>query len=267
MNQKAFDVKHFCEAAVYYRAEDKTLRPIDPQQHLPILRGSTYAGQFCYVEDGSSTNPRNTYYSVGAIQGRTKDPESEAALKKWEHRVGKREAERIRNESIGAGKATHAFLHSHLTGEVPSPISSRYDPYLRALEQVLPNFGQPLLSEQLVVSFKYRYYGVIDQLCPYKGNLTLSDLKTSSKAKTSLDWIQDKVQQLAAYYQVLESLYDLEQAALIYLIGDGTHDEFIFTPAQMEIYKHNWLERLDLFRRLELVGFDSSRLKKPPLAS
>ncbi|MFL9457197.1 MULTISPECIES: PD-(D/E)XK nuclease family protein [Nostocales] len=230
-----------------------------------MLRGSTYAGQFCYVADDDLPIPGNTYYSVGAIQGQTKDPKSEAALQKWERQVGKQEAERIRNEAVGAGKAAHAVLHSRLTGEVFSPVSSRYEPYLRALEQVLPNFDQPLLSEQMVVNFKYRYYGVIDQLCPYKGKLTLSDLKTSSKAKTLMDWIQDKVQQLTAYYLALESLYDLEQAALLYLIGDATHDEFIFTPAQMELYKHNWLERLDLFRRRELVGFDSSRLEEPCL--
>lgn len=257
MNQRTSHSEPSCEAALYYRAKDKTLRPVDPQQqHLPVLRGSTYAGQFCYVADGSLPIAGNTYYSVGAIQGQTKDPESEVALLRWERQVGKKEAERIRNEAISAGKAAHAYLHAYLTGEVPSPVSSRYEPYLHALEQVLPNFSQPLLSEQLVVSFKYRYYGVIDQLCPYKSKLTLSDLKTSSKAKTSLDWIQDKVQQLAAYYLVLESLYDLEQAALIYLIGDTTHDEFIFTPMQMEIYKQDWLERLDLFRRLELAGFD-----------
>ncbi|GJD19578.1 hypothetical protein RIVM261_045340 [Rivularia sp. IAM M-261] len=173
------------------------------------------------------------------IQTHSLDPESEMALKKWELSVGKKEAERIRNEAIGAGKAAHVFLHSHLTGDITIPISSRYEPYVCALSQVLPNFGQPLLSEQLIVSFKYRYYRVIDQLCFYKGKLTLSDLKTSSKAKTSLDWIQDKVQQLVVSCQLLESLYEIERAALIYLIGDATHDEFIFTPAQMELYKDN----------------------------
>lgn len=261
MSQRASDSEYSCESALYCRASDKTLRPVDKQQqHLPVLVPSNYAGQFCYVASGNIPTHNHTYYSVGMIQTQTKDPESEKALKKWELSVGKQEAERIRNEAIGAGKAAHAFLHSQLTGDITTPISSRYEPYVCALSQVLPNFGQPLLSEQLIVSFKYRYYGVIDQLCPYKGKLTLSDLKTSSKAKTSLDWIQDKVQQLAAYYQVLESLYEIEQAALIYLIGDATHDEFIFTPAQMKLYKDNWLERLDLFRELELVGFDSRRL-------
>lgn len=63
----------------------------------------------------------------------------------------------------------------------------------------------------------------------------------SIKAKTSPNWIQDKIQQLAAYYVPIESLYPVEQAALIYLIGNGTYDEFVFSPIQMESYKHNWL--------------------------
>jgi hypothetical protein len=239
------------EAALYYRAPDKTLRPLDSDENLPVLRGVTYMGQFCYVIDGTLPAPGKTYYSVGAIQGKTKAPESEAALKRWEKRIGVREAERIRDEAIAAGKAVHVALHAHTTGGVAPPISSRFDPYVHALEQVLPNYEWSLLSEQLIVSFRYSYYGVIDQLGPYKGKLTLSDLKTSSKAKTSLDWIQDKIHQLAAYYLPLESLYPLEQAALVYLIGDGTHDEFVFSPIQMEIYKQEWLDRLSQFRRLE----------------
>jgi hypothetical protein len=243
-------------AALYFRAPDKTLRPADPnQQHLPVLQGRKYLGQFCYVPHGLEPCQDSTFYSVGAIQGLTKDPASEAALQRWEQRVGVQEAERIRNEAIAAGKAAHALLHSYVTGEVPPPVSSRFEPYFQALEKVLPNYEPSILSEQMVVSFTHRYYGVIDQLSSYKGKLTLSDLKTSSKAKTSLDWVQDKIQQLAAYYLPIELLYPVEQAALIYLIGDGTCDEFVFSPVQMEIYKHEWLERLARFRKLEKNRF------------
>lgn len=98
MAQKKPRLEPSSEAALYYRAEDKTLRPVGPQQqHLPVLRGSTYAGQFCYVADGGLPISGNTYYSVGAIQGQTKDPESEDALKKWENRIGSQVAERIRH--------------------------------------------------------------------------------------------------------------------------------------------------------------------------
>ena len=202
------------EAALYYRAPDKNLRPVDPrQQHLPVLQGRKYMEQFCYVPQGTAPSPSNTFYSVGVIQGLTKDPEAEAALQAWERRVGLQEAERIRNQAIAAGKATHALLHAHVTGEIPPPVSSRFQPYVQALEKVLPNYEPSLLSEQMVISLTHRYYGVLDQFGSYKGKLTLSDLKTSSKAKTSPNWIQDKIQQ---YTWVVEELVKSHSLLCLY---------------------------------------------------
>jgi hypothetical protein len=135
---------------------------------------------------------------------------------------------------------TVAFLAE---GEI-TPVEKLYQPYLNALNQVLPHFEDSLLSEQLIVSFKHKYFGKIDQFGLYRGNLTLSDLKTSLKPKLSLTWVQDKLLQLAAYYIPIEELYPIEQAALIYLIGDGSYNEFLLTPEQMEFYKKLWIERI-----------------------
>ncbi|MEA5626213.1 hypothetical protein [Nostoc sp. UHCC 0251] len=95
------------------------------------------------------------------------------------------------------------------------------------------------------MSFKYQYFGKFDQVSLYRDSLTLSDLKISLKPKLSLNWIQDKILQLAAYYIPLQALYYVEQAALIYLISDGSSNEFLFTPKEMEFYKDLWLEKLN----------------------
>lgn len=240
------------EAALYHRTSDGRLRPVEPnQQDLPVLCGTKVAGEYCYVPQGSVATSQNVFYSVSTVLKLTQDAESKDALRRWRARVGTAEAERIRNEAISVGKAAHTYLHTYLTGEHPSPFSTQYEPYFQALKQLLPSFGASLLSEQMIVSFRYQYLGRLDQLGFYRGSLTLSDLKTSLKAKTSLDWIQDKIIQLAAYYILVKALYPVEQAALLYLIGDGSCNEFIFTSEQMALYEQLWLARLPQFRSNE----------------
>jgi hypothetical protein len=76
-------------------------------------------------------------------------------------------------------------------------------------------------------------------------------------------WISDDLPQLSAYWLTLESLFELEQAVLIYYFdGDDSWQEFPFTPKDMEFNKKQWIAKLNLFRRLELVGFDYNRLKQ-----
>lgn len=237
------------DAALYRRAFDGTLYPVDTlQQDLPVLHGTKVSGEFCYLPRGSLAISQNAFYSVSKVLKLTQDPASKAALYRWQARVGFAVAEQIRNEAIAVGKATHTYLHSYLTGKKLDRINPRYELYFQALNQLLPNFGDSLLSEQLIVSFKHRYFGTFDQLGLYRDRLTLSDLKTSSKAKSSLDWVQDKVLQLAAYLIPIETLYPVEQAALIYLIGDGSCNEFVFTPEQMIPFKQLWLERVEQLR-------------------
>ncbi|MFB2768074.1 hypothetical protein ACE1AT_02085 [Pelatocladus sp. BLCC-F211] len=233
------------EAALYYRHFDGTLHPLNSsEKNLPILSRVNFDGESYYVPQGTEVKRQNALRSVSNILKLTQDNSSKEALRKWVARVGQKEAKRIRDEAIGAGNAIHAYLHSYLTGGKIKPVSKSYEFYLEALNTLLPNFGDTLLSEQFVVSFKYQYLGKIDQLGFYRENLTLSDLKTSLKPKLSIDWVQDKILQLAAYYIPIETLYPVEQAVLIYLIRDGSYNEFLFTPHQMEFYKELWLERL-----------------------
>ncbi|MBW4424856.1 MAG: hypothetical protein KME50_10480 [Nostoc desertorum CM1-VF14] len=240
------------EAALYYRSRDGSLHPLNSsEENLPILIRENFAGESCYVPQGTAVSTQNVFYSVSSILRRTQDKKTIEALRKWEERVGRKEAKRIRDEAIGAGIAVHFYLHSYLKyGEIKT-LKNSYKSYVEALDTLLPNFGDCLFSEQYIISFKHRYFGKFDQLGFYRESLTLSDLKTSLKPKLSLTWVKDKVIQLAAYYIPIEALYAVEQAALIYLNSNGSYKEFIFTPQEMELYKDLWLERLNEFSEID----------------
>lgn len=233
------------ESALYIRRFDGNLHPSNPsEKHLPVLTRVKLDRWSCYVPQGTEAHSNNVFHSVSNILRLTQDTRTKKALYEWETHIGKEEAKRIRDEAIRAGNTIHAYLHAYLMKEKTKPIEKLYEPYCSALKKLLPHFEASLLSEQLIVSFKHRYIGQIDQFGLYRGLLTLSDLKISLKPKYSLDWVQDKILQLTAYYIPIEALYPVEQSALIYLIGDGSYNEFLFTPEQMECYKDRWLERL-----------------------
>ncbi len=234
------------EAALYRYSNDGTLHPLNNiEKNLPILTRAKFAGEPCYVPQSATVTHQNVFYSVSNILRRTQDNKTIEALRQWEDRVGIREAKRIRNEAICAGNAVHYYLHSYLTDGELKAVSNSHKSYVEALEKVLPNFGTCLFSEQFVVSFKHKYFGKFDQVGYYREALTVSDLKISLKPKFSLNFIQDKILQLAAYYIPLETLYHVEQAALIYLIRDSSYNEFIFKKNQMNLYKNLWLGRLN----------------------
>lgn len=239
------------ESALYYRNFDGTLCPLETSnQILPILTRVKLGRCSCYVPQGSEPNHQNIFHSVSNILKLTQDERTKKSLLGWEANVGKAEAKRIRDEAIKAGNTIHAYLHSYLVDGEIKPVENIYKPYLDALNQLLPNFEDLLLSEQLIVSFKHKYLGKIDQFGLYRGNLTLSDLKTALKPKLSLNWVQDKLLQLAAYYILIEPLYPIEQAALIYLISDGLYNEFLFTPEQMVLYKKLWIEKVNQVEKI-----------------
>lgn len=237
--------------AAFYRSNlDGTLHLLNSGENsLLILTIAKFADEYCYVPQSAEIRKQNVFYSVSNVLKLTQDNRSREALCKWQTRVGKKEAKRIRDEVIGAGNAVHSYLHFYLTTGETKPVSKYYESYFQALKRLSPNFGNSLFSEQLIVSFKYQYLGKLDQLGFYRKSLTLSDLKTSLKPKLSLNWIQEKILQLAAYYIPIEALYPVEQAALLYLVSDGSYNEFLFTPQQMTFYKQLWLKRLSQFNK------------------
>ncbi|MBD1903865.1 hypothetical protein NDI44_27150 [Trichocoleus sp. DQ-A3] len=233
------------DSALYHRKFDGTLHPLEAKDgELPILTRVKLGCWSCYIPQGLEPNNQNIYHSVSNILKLTQDKRTKESLLRWETNVGQAEAKRIRDGAIKAGNTIHAYLHSYLTEEKVTLVDKLYQPYLTALNQVLPFFESPLLSEQLIVNFKHKYLGKIDQFGLYRGRLTLSDFKTSLKPKNSLSWIQDKILQLAAYYLSIKTLYPVEQAALIYLISDGSYNEFLFTPEEIDFYNKLWLEKV-----------------------
>lgn len=128
--------------------------------------------------------------------------------------------------------------------------------------RLVNDFGDALLSDQVVlVNFRYRYVGSPDRVSLFRNKYTLTELKTVSKPKNPC-WISDDLPQLSAYWLTLESLFELEQAVLIYYWdSNDSWQEFPFTPKKMEVYKQQWIAKLNLFRQLELMGFDYDRLK------
>lgn len=236
------------------------LIPVNQSLGLPTLIKISNSQPACYqTEDRNHPLAATNFYSYGSIEklDRQKYPQDESYLKRWETKVGgKQEARKLVNEVIEASKQIEQAIAFHDNHQPIQLVSSRYAGYFEALRQILPKFKQPVhLTQGLVVNFQLGVFGVIDRLGGYKNwNSALIDLKASLNPKTNIDWIEDKIPQVAAYSLILSDLYPIDTVGLIFFVRDGSVDEYFFDSDQILDYQGDWLDRLDLVRSWSTIN-------------
>ena len=184
--------------------------------------------------------------SVTTILDRTKD---KTALEAWAQRVGPEEALRQKEEAAYIGTHMHLTLESIITGE---PLSVGRDwpavlghqmgfklayTYLRHVTAVYGSEINLHLGDQ--------YAGTTDLVAEYRGKLAIVDFKQSVKPKRH-EFITDYFHQLAAYAIAHDNMYgtDIDFAAVLIAVQDGTTQEFTTTGREFKEFKAQWMERV-----------------------
>lgn len=236
------------------------LIPVNQSLGLPTLIKIPHSQPACYqTEDRNHPLAATNFYSYGSIEKlyQQKYPQDDSHLKRWEEKVGgKQAAKKLINEVIEASKQIEQAISRYDNHQPIQPVSSRYQGYVQALQQILPEFKQPVyLTQGLIVNFQLGVFGIIDRLGGYKNwNSALIDLKASLNPKTNLDWIEDKITQIAAYSLIVSDLYPIDTVGLIFFVKDGSFDEYFFDSDQILDYQEDWLDRLKLVRSWSTIN-------------
>ena len=184
--------------------------------------------------------------SVTTILDRTKD---KAGLEAWAQRVGPEEALRQKEEAAYIGTHMHLTLESIITGE---PLSVGRDwpavlghqmgfklayTYLRHVTAVYGSEINLHLGDQ--------YAGTTDLVAEYRGKLAIVDFKQSVKPKRH-EFITDYFHQLAAYAIAHDAMHgtDIDFAAVLIAVQDGTTQEFTTTGREFKEFKAQWMARV-----------------------
>ena len=186
--------------------------------------------------------------SVTSILSRTKD---QAFLKNWKAKVGKEEAERIKNESAKRGTSMHKYLENYV-------LQTGYED-LTPMGQLAKNMAQKVIDDGLApvdgyygseVTLYYPglYAGSTDLVCSHNGLDTIVDFKQSNRPKR-LEWVEDYFMQIAAYAMAHDQIYGstIRQGVIMICTPDLYYQEFKFADSELRKWKHAFLKRLDMY--------------------
>ena len=187
--------------------------------------------------------------SVTTILDQTKD---KAHLKQWEDRVGKEEAERVRNEAATVGTHMHSVIERLLLNRPLDPPrtwmqiqGSRMGHQL--LEHFFPHVDE-VWGTEIPLYVPNTYAGTSDCIGVYKGKPCIMDFKQSIKPKKR-DWIDDYFHQLAAYALAHDMIHgtQIEYGVVLMAVQDGSTMEFSTAGQEFVRYKEEWMKRVEKF--------------------
>lgn len=195
-----------------------------------------------YTLDGNDPVP-----SVTTILSSTKD---KAHLDAWEARVGKDEAERIKNEAATVGTHMHSVVERLLLNrplETPRTWQQvkGYRMGYTLIEKFFPDVDEAWGTE-IPLLYPGRYAGTSDFIGVYKGKPCIVDFKQANKMKQR-SWIEDYFVQLAAYAEAHNHQHgtEINQGVILMVAQDGEVREFVSVGREFDGYRDQWWRRVE----------------------
>ena len=190
--------------------------------------------------------------SVTTVLGQTKNQQF---LKDWKDRVGKEEAERIKNLSSRRGTAMHKFLENHIQGigyDDLTPIGCEAKPMAEKIIEKGFESVEEYYGSEVMLHYPGLFAGSTDLICLHDGLETIIDFKQSNRPKKK-EWIEDYYIQVAAYAMAHDEVYrsTIRQAVIMICTPDLYYQEFKIQDIDLRSYKHKWLKRLDMYHELQ----------------
>jgi genome maintenance exonuclease 1 len=187
--------------------------------------------------------------SVTTILDQTKD---KAHLKDWEDRVGKQEAERVRNEAATVGTHMHSVIERLLLNRPLDPPRTwmqiqGYRMGHQLLEHFFPHVDE-VWGTEIPLYVPNTYAGTSDCIGVYKGKPSIMDFKQTNKPKRR-EWIEDYCLQLAGYSMAHNTVHgtDIQKGVIMMVTPDNYYQEFIIEGQELKKYMHEFLRRVNQY--------------------
>jgi genome maintenance exonuclease 1 len=189
--------------------------------------------------------------SVTTILDATKD---KSHLKDWEDRVGKEEAERVRNDSATVGTHMHNVIERLLLNrplEVPRTWLhvKGYRMGHQLIEHFFPHVDE-VWGAEVSLYVPNTYAGTSDCVGIYKGKPCIMDFKQTNRPKKR-EWIEDYFLQLAAYAVAHDRVHGtkIDQGVIMMMSQGGEPQEFITVGREFDGYKDKWWRRVEQYQK------------------
>ena len=194
--------------------------------------------------------------SVTTILSATQSDEKRESIARWQAKVGKNEAERVKNVAGKRGTAMHSILERHILGNNVLDLTDVGQEAHRMAKVVIEK-GFPNLEEiwgsEVVLSYPGLYAGQTDLVGIYQGRESIIDFKQSNKPKRE-EWIEDYYYQGVAYATAHDCIHgtNIEQCVIMMCTPDLFYQQFVLNGARFRQYKWKWLWRLSEYYKTKM---------------
>ena len=213
----------------------------------------TYVGSTRYMDHGARNYEVAGYRlpSVTTILGRTKDT---SFLNDWIKRKGRKEAERIKNQSATRGTAMHKYLENYVLGKGYEDLTELGQETKRMAEKVIEVGLAPVsgyYGSEVTLYYPGLYAGSTDLVGVHNDKETIMDFKQANRPKKE-EWIGDYKLQAAAYAMAHDQVHGstIEQCVIMVCTPDLYYQEFKIDGLNLRKAKYDFLKRLDQYHEL-----------------
>ena len=213
--------------------------------HYPPSTRSTTDGLSTY-DVGNEKLP-----SVTTILGKTKSPEAQESIARWQAKVGKEQATRIKEQAAARGTNLHMHLEKHILGEGHLDLTPE-GKIAKAMSDTIISKGfndlQEIWGSEVVIHYPGLYAGATDLVGVYDYEDSIIDFKQSNKPKRK-EWIDDYFMQLGAYAMAHNYVYQTQitQGVILMCTPDNYFQKFQIKGKEFIKYQHQFLERVNKY--------------------
>jgi len=189
--------------------------------------------------------------SVTTILSQTQSEEKRKSLANWQARMGKQNADRIRDISAMRGTSMHTYLEGYIKDERHLDLTALGQEAGKMADVVirsgLGDLGE-VWGTEVTLYYPGLYAGQTDVVGIYDGKPAIIDFKQTNKPKQR-EWIDDYFCQLGAYAMAHNCVYDTKiQSGIILMCSkDLFFQRFEVTGKEFVDYQHQFLKRVDQY--------------------
>ena len=213
--------------------------------HYPPSTRSTTDGLRTY-DVGNEKLP-----SVTTILGKTKSLEAQESIARWQAKVGKEQATRIKEQAAARGTNVHMHLEKHILGEGHLDLTPE-GKIAKAMADTIIAKGfndlQEIWGSEVVIHYPGLYAGATDLVGVYDYEDSIIDFKQSNKPKRK-EWIDDYFMQLGAYAMAHNYVYQTQitQGVILMCTPDNYFQKFQIKGKEFIKFQHQFLERVNKY--------------------
>ena len=196
--------------------------------------------------------------SVTTILKATQSDEKRQKLAQWQARVGKVEADRVRDTAASRGTNMHLHLEKFILGQGHLDLTEE-GKTAKSMAQTVIDKGlcdlQEIWGSEVTLWYPGLYAGATDLVGTFDYEDSIIDFKQSTKPKQRA-WIDDYMMQLAAYAMAHNQVYGTEitQGVILMCTPDNYFQKFQVKGKEFISYQHMFLEKVDLYyKRVKLI--------------